>query len=106
MKVSVYEDNGGMIHAVVMDGNEVKNIISGFEDETMSRDEFVDAAKTGFEWADDYEPENYSGLTMEQVAQEISGLDDLIAEITPDGVDLYPEKMGTAGMILFGIEQE
>ena len=106
MKVSVYEDNGGMIHAVVMDGNEIKNIISGFEDETMSRDEFVDAAKTGFEWADDYEPENYSGLTMEQVAQEISGLDDLIAEITPDGVDLYPEKMGTAGMILFGIERE
>lgn len=106
MKVNVYEDNGGMIHAVVMDGNEIKNIISGFEDETMSRDEFVDAAKTGFEWADDYEPENYSGLTMEKVAQEIIGQDNLIAEITADSVELYQEKMGLAGMILFGIEQE
>ena len=106
MKVSVYEDNGGMIHVVVMDGGEIKNIISGFEDETMSLDEFIAAAKTGFEWADEYEPENYSGLTMERVAKEISDLDDLIAEITPDGVEVYPEKMGTAGMILFGIEQE
>ena len=106
MKVSVYEDNGGMIHAVVMDGGEIKNIISGFEDETMSLDEFIAAAKTGFEWADEYDPENYSGLTMEQVAQEIIDLDDLIAEITPDGAEMYPEKMGTAGMILFGIERE
>lgn len=106
MQVNVFEDNGGGIHAVVMDDNEIKNILSGFEDETMSRDEFIDAAKAGFEWADEYEPENYSGLTMEQVAQEIIEQDDLIAEITADSVELYPEEMGIAGMILFGIERE
>lgn len=106
MKVNVLEDNGGMIHAVVMDGDEIKNILSGFEDQTMNRDEFIDAAQAGFEWADEYEPENYSGLTMEQAAQEIIGQDDLIAEITEDSVELYQEKMGIAGMILFDIEQE
>ena len=104
MKVNVLEDNGGMIHAVVMDGDEIKNILSGFEDQTMNRDEFIDAAQAGFEWADEYEPENYSGLTMEQAAQEIIGQDDLIAEITADSVELYPEKMGCAGMGLFEIE--
>ena len=41
---------------------------------------------------------------MEDVADEMASYDDLIAEITEDSVELYPEKMGCAGMGLFEIE--
>ena len=46
MKVYVYESKDDTISAVVMDGNEVKRIISGLEDKDMSRSEFVAAARS------------------------------------------------------------
>ena len=104
MHVKVFEDNGGGIHAIVIKNAQITNIISGFEDGSMSKADFIAAAQIGFDYADDYDPDNYSGLTMEDVAAEIESSDDLIAEVTEDGVELYPEKMGCAGMGLFGIE--
>ena len=41
---------------------------------------------------------------MLDVADEMESYDDLIAEITEDNVELYPEKMGCAGMGLFEIK--
>lgn len=58
MKVNVYEDNGGKIHALVCDNGKIINTISGFEEALMSKDEFVEAAQTGltiFQGADDYD---------------------------------------------------
>ena len=99
-KVNVYEDNGGQIHAVVMDGENVANIISGFEDGALSTAEFVDAARCGFEGADAYECDE---ISMEDAAKEIDKIDDLIADITADEVELYINKMGVAGEILFSV---
>ena len=104
MQVKVYEDNGGGIHAIVIKDAQITNIISGFEAGSMSKADFISAAQVGFEYADDYDPDNYSGLTMEDFADEMASCDDLIAEITEDSVELYPEKMGCAGMGLFEIE--
>lgn len=104
MQVKVYEDNGGGIHAIVIKDAQITNIISGFEDGSMSKADFIEAARIGFDYADDFEPDNYSGQKMEDVADEMASYDDLIAEITEDSVELYPEKMGCAGMGLFEIE--
>ena len=104
MQVKVFEDNGGGIHAIVIENAQITNIISGFESCSMSKADFIEAARIGFDYADDYDPDNYSGLTMSDVADEIASYDDLIAEITEDSVELYPEKMGCAGMGLFEIE--
>ena len=99
-KVNVYEDNGGMLHAVVMDGEKVLNIISGFEDGGMSTAEFIDAARYGFAEADEYEGE----ISLEAAANEIDGRDDLIAEIAEDNVELHLNKMGCAGANLFSVK--
>ena len=104
MQVKVFEDNGGGIHAIVIKDAQITNIISGFEDGSMSKADFIAAAQIGFDYADDYDPDNYSGLTIEDVAAEMESSDDLIAEITEDSVELYPEKMGCAGMGLFEIK--
>ena len=104
MQVKVFEDNGGGIHAIVIKNAQIANIISGFEDGSMSKADFIEAAQTGFDYADDYDTDNYSGLTMEDVAAEMESSDDLIADISEDSVELYPEKMGCAGMGLFEIE--
>lgn len=104
MQVKVYEDNGGGIHAIVIKDAQITNIISGFEDGSMSKADFIEAAQIGFSDAYEFDPDNYSGLTMDDVAAEIESYDDLIAEITEGSVTLYPEKMGCAGIGLFEIE--
>ena len=99
-RVNVYEDNGGMIHAVVMEDEKAINIISGFEDGGMSTAEFIDAARYGFSEADEYEGE----ISLDAAANEIDGRDDLIAEIAEDDVELHLNKMGFAGAKLFSVE--
>lgn len=101
MRIHVYESEDGMIHAVVMDGDEIRTIVSGFEDENISRSEFVAAARSGFEGAGSYDPDDYSGMDMAQAARRIAEADNLIAEITQDSLEMHPEKMGLAGHILF-----
>ena len=44
---------------------------------------------------------NFSGMDMRQAAKHMEETDRLIAEITPDSVAMYPEKMGLSGHILF-----
>lgn len=101
MRVHVYESDDGMIHAVVMNGDEIRTIVSGFEDENISRNAFVAAARSGFEQAEDYDPADYAGMDMVQAARQLEETDHLIAEITEDSMEMHPEKMGLAGHILF-----
>ena len=48
MEIYVYETDDDAINAVVMDGDVVINVVSGFEDGDMSRSEFIAAARSGF----------------------------------------------------------
>lgn len=103
MKVKVYEDDGGQLHAVISESGTVVNIISGFEDGTISSSDFIEAAQNGFFYADEYDPHNYNGANIEDVAAELDESSDLISEITPNFVELYTDKMGAAGRILFDL---
>ena len=104
MKIYVYETDDDAINAVVMDGDEVINVVSGFEDEDMSRSEFVAAARSRFEGAG-YDSGNFSGTDIRQAAEQMGKTDRLIAEITQDTMAMHPENMGLAGHILFEIGQ-
>lgn len=104
MKTNFYENNGGMIYAIVFDGEKIVNIISGFEDQMLSFQELIEIAKEGFPYSDEFEPNQWSNCTMEEVFER-STEDDLIAEITEECVKLYLENMGISGRELFGIEQ-
>lgn len=104
MKVKVYEDNSGGIHAIVIDHGIVTNIISGFENGTISCNEFIQAAQNGFCYADEYDSSKYSNRCIKFVATEIEAYDDLIAVITLKSIELFEEKMGTAGRELFDID--
>lgn len=68
----LWEDNGGGLHAIVYDENGVpQNIISQLEQSPqLSPSEFVLAALDDFPYADEYDPENYSGMTLPQVVDE------------------------------------
>lgn len=103
MKTNFYENNGGMIYAIVFDGEKIVNIISGFEDQMLSFHELIEIAKEGFPYSDEFEPNQWSNCTMEEVFER-SAEDDLIAEVE-DTVKIYPENMGISGRELFGMEQ-
>lgn len=104
--VKVYESGGGAITAMVFTEGEISNIISGFEDRAMTKEEFITAAQGGFEWADEYDPYDFSGLDMKVAACEIMKEDDLIAEINSEKVKLYENNMGEAGVQLFDLIDE
>lgn len=103
MKTNFYENNGGMIYAIVFDDKKIVNIISGFEDQMLSYQELIEIAKEGFPYSDEFEPNQWSNCTMEEVFER-SAEDDLIAEVE-DTVKIYPENMGISGRELFGMEQ-
>ena len=71
---------------------------------SVSERELIEIAKEGFPYSDEFEPNQWSNCTMEEVFER-STEDDLIAEITEECVKLYPENMGISGRELFGIEQ-
>ena len=104
MEIYVYETDDDAINAVVMDGDVVINVVSGFEDGDMSRSEFVAAARSRFEGAG-YDSGNFSGTDIRQAAEQMGKTDRLIAEITQDTMAMHPENMGLAGHILFEIGQ-
>ena len=101
INIRVFEDEGG-IQVIVEKAGRIVNIISGFEDGSMSTADFIEAAQAGFIDADDYDPDNFSGLSIEEAAPGIESAD-LIADITGDSVTLYEENMGEAGRDLFAI---
>ena len=102
MKTNFYETNGGMIYSIVFDGEKIVNIISGFEDQMLTLKQIIELAKEGNPYSDEFEPNQWSNCTMEEVFER-STEDDLIAEITEECVKLYPENMGDAGKELFEV---
>lgn len=117
-KVYVYENNGGGITAIVKNvsieinkdfafkDEAVANILFGFEEAILPYAEFIAAAREGFPDADSYVPGDFSGLSINEAAEEIEQEDVLIAEITAQRVIIYPRAMGIAGEILFGLSEE
>lgn len=106
MKTRFYEDNGGGIHAIVTDDHDnVTNVLTGFHMDAAAWDlsDLIASAKQGFPYADEYNPDEFSGLSMDEAAREIADMDDLIAEISADAEAIYPTNMGCAGKTLFNV---
>ena len=103
--VEVYENNAGGICVAVFDQNGLKKLFVVVPDgnETRMTRAFYQEALYGFPGVDDYNAEDFSGLSMDDAYMDIcSG--NLIAEFYDNRVVyLYPADMGVAGMKLFGM---
>lgn len=105
-KVYIYENCGGSIFAIVKRDGTITNILLGFEEAIFPYAEFIAAAREGFPDADSYNPGDFSGLSIDEAAAEIEQEDALIAKITTQQIIIFPNEMGIAGEILFGLHEE
>lgn len=103
--VEVYESNAGGICVAVFGKNSLEKlfVVAPDGNETRMTRAFYQEALCGFSGMDDYNAEDFSGLSMDDAYMDIcSG--NLIAEFYDNRVvNLYPADMGVAGMKLFGI---
>lgn len=109
MKTLFYEDNGGGIHAIVLnDYGNVSNFLTGFQMDNWDVGELLRSAVLGFEDADEYDPAEHGGVSLIGIFDEIvhsnsSESPKLIAEISRKEINIYPGAMGLAGRVLFGL---
>lgn len=112
--VNFYENNGGGICAVVEEDGKAVKVLAGFEYGSFNTAELVDDAADGFPNADEYNPDEWNGLTLEEAAEEVAEGgpgNEWIATISgtsycEKAVTLYPDSMGYAGKKLFGLLPE
>lgn len=104
MKTEIFETNAGGLIAIVRDEGKVTNIVTGLEAENVIYHDFINAARWGFEDADTYDPDDFSGLDIDAAAAEIENSTELVAEITPDRIELDVRSMGIAAKKLFCID--
>lgn len=114
-----YETNGGYIYAVAFENGKVANIISCVDNYKFTGEEALEAAREGWPYADAFNPDDWSGLSMEQAAEELeeetetpAGEErgaDLIAEVRPTPAyvkglpfaTFYWDRMGATGLEFF-----
>lgn len=103
--VEVYENNAGGICVAVFGQNGLTNlfIVTPDGNETRMTRAFYQEALYGFPGEDEYNAEDFSGLSMDDAYADICN-SNLIAEFYDNRVvNLYPADMGIAGMELFGM---
>lgn len=103
--VEVYESNAGGICVAVFGKNGLEKlfVVAPDGNETRMTKAFYQEALYGFSSMDDYNAEDFSGLSMDDAYMDICN-GNLIAEFYDNRVvNLYPADMGVAGMKLFGI---
>lgn len=115
-----YETNAGYIYAVAFENGKVTNIISCVDSNgELTGSKALEAAREGWPYADAFNPDDWSGLSMEQAAEELEKetetpageerVTDLIAEVKPTPAyvkglpfaTFYWDRMGYAGLELF-----
>lgn len=103
--VEVYENNAGGICVAVFGQNGLKKlfVVTLDGNETRITRAFYQEALYGFPGEDEYNAEDFSGLSMDDAYMDVcSG--NLIAEFYDNlVVNLYPADMGIAGMKMFGM---
>ena len=101
IKVNVYEDNAGGINCIVRDGDKIVNVVPNCEMWEDSPEEIKSALMSGLPYCRDYDPDDYCGAIMEDVALEIEA-GELIAVATAEDLETYPDCMGIAGRKMLG----
>lgn len=103
--VEVYENNAGGICVAVFGKNGLENlfVVAPDGNETRMTRVFYQEALYGFSGVDDYNAEDFSGLSIDDAYADICN-SNLVAEFYDNRVvNLYPADMGIAGMKLFGM---
>lgn len=106
--VEVYEDNAGGIYVAVFGQSGLKKLFAvripcNDNDRVEFTKTFYQEAQYGCPSMDEYNAEDFSGLSMDDAYADICN-NNLIAEFYDNRVvNLYPADMGIAGMKLFGI---
>ena len=103
--VEVYENNAGGICVAVFGQNGLTNlfVVTPDGNETRMTRAFYQEALYGFPGEDEYNAEDFSGLSMDNAYADICN-SNLIAEFYDNRVvNLYPADMGVAGKKLFGM---
>lgn len=103
--VEVYESNAGGIFVAVFGQSGLKNlfVVAPDNNETRMTRAFYQEALYGFPGEDEYNAEDFYGLSMDDAYADICN-SNLIAEFYDNRVvNLYPADMCVAGMKLFGI---
>lgn len=103
--VRIYEDYEGGIQAVIYQNGKVKNLLFGLENCICCGSEFIEMAKTGFEFADQYDDSENGGVSIDAAVDALDSINEEIAMISPEEVILYQEYMKPAGRRLFAIEE-
>ncbi len=95
-----YEDNAGNIFVFVYYRDDLINVVHLRGNESI--ESVMDSCDSGWPFADEYNPENYGGLSMTAFLDELDIMDaEVIAEINGREPILYPADMGAAGRKLF-----
>lgn len=89
-----YETNGGQIYAVAFEDGKPVNITCDLADGQITGDEVLEAAREGWPYADQFDSSEWSGLSLEQAAEELEeGTHTPVGEERP--VDLIAETRPT-----------
>lgn len=116
-KTELWQDNGGGIHAIVYDGKDTVNVICHLETPpTLSQQELISAGIDGFPDAAPYDSDEYDGVSLQQMTDEITRQLDTdgtpliepcqcIAVFDRDEITLYPSRMGYNALSLFGLTE-
>ena len=94
------ENNTGDIFVAVYYRDDLINVVHLRGDESI--ESVMDSCDSGWPFADEYNPEDYGGLSMTAFLAELDIMGaEIIAEINDREQILYPEDMGAAGRKLF-----
>lgn len=104
LSYQVLEDNGGGLHLAVFDGDKCIYYASGYEHSPDSLQEDIEALRNGGHPLQDVWESNLpDGYTPQQLYDELTSYE-YGWQIIADDAGVYPERMGAAGRIVFGLD--
>jgi hypothetical protein len=105
LSYQVLEDNGGGLHLAVFSGDECIYYASGLEHLPVADvQEMLQALRDGAHPVDDgWESDLPDGYTPQQLYDELTSYE-YGWEIIADDAGVYPERMGAAGRMVFGLD--
>lgn len=98
-----YEDNTGHIFAIVLHDIKITNFLDDFEHSKAPVSHIINESINEWNIAPNYDPYCFDGHTLSEMCIDTAMHSTLIASISSRCIELYPEKMGASGRILFKI---
>lgn len=104
LSYQVIEDNGGGLHLAVFSGDECIWYASGYEHIPDSlREDIAALSDGGHPLQDGWESDLPDGYTPQQLYDDLTSYE-YGWQIIADDAGIYPERMGAAGRMVFGLD--